>query len=280
MASRIFLALLFLWPGLAAAETEISGDCAAADWADEVGDLAGVVRHLTACMETAGLSAEALGAAYYRRAEAHQALGASSRAVEDYSEALRLQPELTSVYFMRGVARGSSGDYTGALADLTRWIDLNPSDANGYLVRALVQNGLDEPERAIADLDRTLKLDPENGLARYLRGEAHLSAGAFDLAIVDFTRALELEANVHVQHLYGARCEAHSLNGLPLRALIDCNRALREAPDDARNLDRRAMAYWLAGQPDQARADLVRAREIEPTRPDWQERFKEFDERF
>ena len=45
-------------------------------------------------------------------------------------------------------------------------------------------------------------------------------------------------------------------------------------------LDNRALAYWLLGEHDKAQRDLELAREINPSRPTWQERFREFDEIF
>jgi hypothetical protein len=45
-------------------------------------------------------------------------------------------------------------------------------------------------------------------------------------------------------------------------------------------LDSRALVYWLLGEHDKAQQDLELAREIAPSLPTWQERFREFEGMF
>ncbi len=63
-------------------------------------------------------------------------------------------------------------------------------------------------------------------------------------------------------------------------ALPDYDKALRLLPDQPEILDSRALAYWLLDEHDKAQQDLERAREIDPSRPVWQERFREFEGMF
>ena len=66
----------------------------------------------------------------------------------------------------------------------------------------------------------------------------------------------------------------------PDEALQDCNESLRLRPDDIATLDSRALAYWLRGEQDKARLDLEYARQLDPSIPTWQERFREYEEMF
>ena len=63
-------------------------------------------------------------------------------------------------------------------------------------------------------------------------------------------------------------------------ALHDCNEALRMLPDQPEVLDSRALAYWQLGETGKARADLARAREIDPGLPTPEDRFDQFEEMF
>ena len=66
----------------------------------------------------------------------------------------------------------------------------------------------------------------------------------------------------------------------PGAALADCDEALRLRPNLATSLDSRALAYWLLGRHDEARQDLVRARELDRSAPGWEERFRAFEALF
>ncbi len=60
----------------------------------------------------------------------------------------------------------------------------------------------------------------------------------------------------------------------------DWEESLRLRPDDPDTLDSRALAYWLLGEHDLARSNLKRVRQIDPSRPIWQERFRKFARMF
>ncbi len=63
-------------------------------------------------------------------------------------------------------------------------------------------------------------------------------------------------------------------------ALADCDEALKLLPEQPEMLDSRALAYWLLGEHDKAQQDLEGAWRLDPSRPTWQERFREFERMF
>ena len=63
-------------------------------------------------------------------------------------------------------------------------------------------------------------------------------------------------------------------------ALEDCNEALRLLPDQPEVLDSRALALWQLGEDAKARADLARARAIDPALPSPDERLRQFEDMF
>src|SRR5262245_38035134 len=86
--------------------------------------------------------------------------GDFQEAVECFSRAIRLRPDVSDVYRFRAYAYLEMGDRVRALNDLDQAIRLKPNDAQSYADRAaelFIQRQFDQ---AIADCDRALKLDP------------------------------------------------------------------------------------------------------------------------
>ena len=57
------------------------------------------------------------------------------RAIEDFTESIRLQPDYAGAYRGRGFAWHGKGEYDQALKDNTEVIRLQPDDAGGYCGR-------------------------------------------------------------------------------------------------------------------------------------------------
>ena len=92
----------------------------------------------------------------------HKALDAGDfqEAVECFSRAIRLRPDVSVGYRFRAYAYLEMGDRVRALNDLDQAIRLKPDDVQSYADRAaelFIQRQFDQ---AIADCDRGLKLDP------------------------------------------------------------------------------------------------------------------------
>lgn len=109
-------------------------------------------------------------------------------------------------------------------------------------------------------------------------GNAYSAKGNHHQAIEDYSEAIRLEP----QHgwAYNNRCWSRGLLRQSTEALQDCDQAERLLPDQPEVLDSRALAYWQLGERAKARADLVRAHQIDPTLPTPDERFAEFEEMF
>jgi tetratricopeptide (TPR) repeat protein len=125
---------------------------------------------------------------------------------------------------------------------------------------ALSQRGHDPA--ALAAFDEAIRHSPESAPAYANRGVVRARLGDVDGAIADYDRALELGAPAG-EVLFN-RCQAliskHDYQG----AIADCTAVLAENPSHAGASFTRGNARWLAGDADQARADWVRAIEIEP----------------
>ena len=72
-------------------------------------------------------------------------------AIEDYTQAIRLKPDLAEAYYNRGLAKSDLGDKQGAIADFNEAIRLKPDYANAYYNRGDAKYALGDKQGAIED---------------------------------------------------------------------------------------------------------------------------------
>ena len=116
--------------------------------------------------------AEKLAEAFNARGVAYRLKGDLDRAIQDYSQAIKLNDKLAAAYNNRGVAYDRKGEY----------------------------------DRAISDYEQAIKLKPSPE-PYFNRGNTYLAKGQYDHAIDDFNQALRLKAELRAgsrQSLLGA----------------------------------------------------------------------------
>ena len=72
---------------------------------------------------------EVLYHAHYGRAETLAKLGRYRDAIDDFDQAVRLQPGAADPLIERGFAYGEAGDFAFAVGDLTRSLRMEPSNS-------------------------------------------------------------------------------------------------------------------------------------------------------
>jgi tetratricopeptide (TPR) repeat protein len=178
------------------------------------------------------------------------------RAVEDYSRAIRLKPDVNFV-IRRGNTHGYMGEYDRAIADYSEAIRLDPANAEALVNRAGVRNfALGDHERAITDYDTVIRLDPSWPLVFTARAFAYVGVGQFGRAIGDCDRALRLNPENNLAQ--SARCRARLGLGQLADALADCDAAL-DGIRDFWTLSSRGMVHLRMDKPDLALADFQEA---------------------
>ena len=128
--------------------------------------------------------------AYYNRGVAWQQLGNAQRAIDDYTQTLRLKPDLADAYGSRGAAYESLGRFEQAIKDYGEAIRLAPKIAENYANRASAFGKLGRYRQAIRDYDEALRLEPRDD--ETLDAFAWLLATGADPALRDGKRAIEL----------------------------------------------------------------------------------------
>jgi tetratricopeptide (TPR) repeat protein len=116
------------------------------------------------------------------------------------------QPALGSAreYYNRGRTHNENKKYELAIEDFTTAIRLDPNFAEAYNTRVWTYAYYLKKDfnRAISDANQALKLNPNNASYLDTRGWAYLGNGDYDRAIADFEMALKINSNLQMS-IYG-----------------------------------------------------------------------------
>ncbi|HEX4609751.1 MAG TPA: tetratricopeptide repeat protein, partial [Urbifossiella sp.] len=96
--------------------------------------------------------------------------GQFQEAIDCFSRAIRLRPEVSAGYRYRAYAYLELGDRIRALNDLDQATRLKPDDPQAFADRAAELFTQKAYDQAVADCDRVLALDPGRAPIRGLRG--------------------------------------------------------------------------------------------------------------
>lgn len=187
------------------------------------------------------------------------------RAMEDYTEAIRIDPHNAALYCNRGYLLGELGKFDKAIADFTEAIKLDPHDSVAYLHRGHAFAEQHHYEKAIADFSETIKINPHDGYAYRSRGHALLDNGNPATAVVDFAEAIKLDP--HDVAAYISRGLAWRAQQETEKALADFTEAIRQAPESRGAYLDRGIVWEEKKQYDKALADYDHAIRISPKDP-------------
>lgn len=176
-------------------------------------------------------------------------------------ELTRLTPKDPAAWRALGRVRLEAGDLDGALTSYDTLVQLTQGEAKSRLERATVRLLRGDYAGAEADCSAVIEQQPV-ALAFALRGMAHFRSGALPQAEEDSTNALALDRNESNALLVRANL-ALGRNDLQ-RALPDCERAIRRAPNSPWAAVTCGKIQLQAGELDLAASYAERAKALSP----------------
>lgn len=132
--------------------------------------------------------------AVYRRAVALAATGQTDRALDEYADAIKLDPKASLAFLSRGVLLAArKRAYERAIQDFNRTLELEPNNVDALVARGDAFSQLKDVGRAMADLNRAVALAPGNAVALIARGQAESRRGNQAEAQRDFEAAVKAD---------------------------------------------------------------------------------------
>lgn len=140
-------------------------------------------------------------------------------------------------------------------------IDLNPEFEAAYKFRASAYKMLSEYEQALHDATKAIELDENYIDAWYERASIHHTMKAFGKALKDVDKALSIEPKATYIRLLKAKILYDS--GEYKSSINEFDTILTDDPKNVDALGARGLAYFFSDQPEEALADIRKARLLE-----------------
>jgi tetratricopeptide (TPR) repeat protein len=179
------------------------------------------------------------------------------RAIDDFSAAIKLEPDKAAHYYDRGAARFGAGQEDAALADFDKALVLNPNDKLALMARAELRLRHGDDAGAERDFDRAAKAAPNDVDMLELREKAYDRNGRFEQAVRGLDAVISRTTDKEkLPDLLNDRCWAKGEWGRELESgLADCDAALATLPGLPAILDSRGFVHLRLKQYDAAIAD-------------------------
>src|ERR1035437_243317 len=137
---------------------------------------------------------------------------------------------LSAIYDYRGNAYSTKGDYDRAIQQYDQAIRLDPNDIV-YDARGDAYKKKRDYDHAIQDFSEAIHLNPNDERAYYDRGEAYISKGDYGRAIQDYNQAIRLNSNL--TNGYGNRGDAYFAQSNLTAAIADYEHTISSAPSSS-----------------------------------------------
>ena len=194
------------------------------------------------------------------RAAAFYAKGDFEKAIQDYNRAAEINPNDPNIFYGRGVAFFNRADYDRALENYNKALALNSQDEKLFYNRGLAFFSKGVFDRALEDYNRAIELNPEYAEAFHNRGNIYDEQEKYDLAIKEYDRAIELNPNFALA--YSNRGAAYGRKGNYDRAVADFTRAIELNPNFATSYFNRGNIFYLRNNYDEALKDFSKTIEL------------------
>ena len=191
--------------------------------------------------------------AHHTRGSVHAELGQLDLAIQDFDDAIGIDSRNVAAYSKRAAAYVELGRLESAVHDYDEIIRIDREDAEAFNGRGAAYAALGQLERAVQDLDRAVVMDRRNNDdALNNRGTVYVELGEYERAVKDFDLVIAREPRY--EFLQG-KAESLGKAAQYQRALVDLKEALQLNAHMTRGYENRAGAYALMGRDADSKAD-------------------------
>lgn len=139
--------------------------------------------------------------AYCNRGSVYAQIGDNKKALNDFNYIIRsIDSKDAITYYSRGLLYYTTGQYNHALEDFTTAIQLNPNLSEAFNNRGAVYSALKQYNLAMQDYEKAIQINPDNVEAYVNRGAVYAQKGQYDVAIIDFNEAIYLSPNYAIAY--------------------------------------------------------------------------------
>ena len=179
---------------------------------------------------TQAIKIDSQNAEYYAfRGGIYSFLKEYKQAINDYTQAIKIDDKNAIYYNARGLTYLELKDYKLAINDYTQAIQLDPKNATYYGVRGFAHYFLKDYKQAINDWNQAIKIDPKKAIYYSARGDAYFQLKDYKQAIDDYTQAIKLKPDF--TEAYYVRGIAHYFLKDYKQAINDWNQAIKIKPE-------------------------------------------------
>ncbi|MCW9679361.1 tetratricopeptide repeat protein [Dolichospermum planctonicum UHCC 0167] len=199
---------------------------------------------------------------YKARGDSHWNLKNYKQAIDDYTQAIKIDPKNAIYYDARGNTYFQLKDYKQAINDFTQAIKLDTKNANYYARRGLTYLQLKDYKQAINDYTQAIKIDDKNAIYYDARGNTYFQLKDYKQAINDYTQAIKIDPQY--ADTYRSRGNVYLQLKEYKQAIDDYSQAIKLDPKNAKYYLVRGIAYFQLKDYKQAINDYSQAIKLKP----------------
>ncbi len=130
---------------------------------------------------------------YFNRGNAYRVLGEFKKAIQDYSNAIKIKQDFNDAYFNRGISYFRIEQYKKALSDFSFFINNVQDNPYAYFYRGNSYSYLYNYDSAVADYTKAIELKPDYIDAYYNRGNKYYGMEMYKEAIEDWMKVKKFD---------------------------------------------------------------------------------------
>ncbi len=188
-------------------------------------------------------------------------------AIGNYDQAIRLDPDIAAAYYYRGLTYSSAWQYEQGIQDFNEAIRLDPNYAMIYVSRGIIYEIFGQHDRAISNYNQAIAINPNTVDAYYERGISLINIDQYGAALEDFDQVILIDPNNVRGH--NGRGMAYDGLGQFERAIEEYSRAITIDRNFAAAYNNRGLSYYNIGQHQRAIDDFYEALSLRYSEDDW-----------